>query len=42
MLVGQLCPGGRNAERRHQQELSADIGGGATFFDALVDVAPAS
>jgi anaerobic selenocysteine-containing dehydrogenase len=33
----KLCPGGRNANAVTSQEL-ADMGGGATFFDALVDV----
>jgi anaerobic selenocysteine-containing dehydrogenase len=36
----KMCPGGRNANAVTSQEL-ADMGGGATFFDALVDVAPA-
>ena len=36
----KLCPGGRNANAVTSQELT-DMGGGATFFDALVDVAPA-
>jgi anaerobic selenocysteine-containing dehydrogenase len=35
----KLCPGGRNANAVTSQELT-DMGGGATFFDALVDVAP--
>ena len=34
----KLCPGGRNANAVTSQELT-DMGGGATFFDALVDVA---
>jgi anaerobic selenocysteine-containing dehydrogenase len=33
----KLCPGGRNANAVTSQEVS-DMGGGATFFDALVDV----
>jgi anaerobic selenocysteine-containing dehydrogenase len=37
----KLCPGGRNANAVTSQELT-DMGGGATFFDALVDVAPES
>jgi anaerobic selenocysteine-containing dehydrogenase len=36
----KLCPGGRNANAVTSQALT-DMGGGATFFDALVDVAPA-
>ena len=35
----KMCPGGRNANAVTSQELT-DMGGGATFFDALVDVAP--
>jgi anaerobic selenocysteine-containing dehydrogenase len=35
----KLCPGGRNANAVTSQAL-ADMGGGATFFDALVEVAP--
>src|SRR6185295_17154638 len=35
------CPGGRNANAVTSQELT-DMGGGATFYDALVEVAPAS
>ena len=35
----KLCPGGRNANAVTSQELT-DMGGGATFFDALVEVAP--
>jgi hypothetical protein len=35
-----MCPGGRNANAVTSQEL-ADMGGGATFHDVLVDVAPA-
>jgi anaerobic selenocysteine-containing dehydrogenase len=35
----KLCPGGRNANAVTSQELT-DMGGGATFFDALVDVVP--
>jgi len=34
------CPGGRNANAVTSQELT-DMGGGATFYDALVDVEPA-
>ncbi len=34
----KMCPGGRNANAVTGQELS-DVGGGATFYDALVDVA---
>jgi anaerobic selenocysteine-containing dehydrogenase len=37
----KMCPGGRNANAVTSQEL-ADMGGGATFYDALVDVAPAT
>jgi anaerobic selenocysteine-containing dehydrogenase len=33
----KLCPGGRNANAVTSQEV-ADMGGGATFFDALVEV----
>ncbi|HSD26295.1 MAG TPA: molybdopterin oxidoreductase family protein [Vicinamibacteria bacterium] len=33
----KLCPGGRNANAVTSQEVT-DMGGGATFFDALVDV----
>jgi hypothetical protein len=33
----KMCPGGRNANAVTSQELT-DMGGGATFFDALVDV----
>jgi len=36
----KLCPGGRNANAVTGQEL-ADMGGGATFYDVLVEVAPA-
>jgi len=36
----KMCPGGRNANAVTSQELT-DMGGGATFFDALVEVAPA-
>ncbi len=36
----KMCPGGRNANAVTGQGLT-DMGGGATFFDALVDVAPA-
>jgi anaerobic selenocysteine-containing dehydrogenase len=35
----KLCPGGRNANAVTGQELT-DMGGGATFYDALVEVAP--
>jgi anaerobic selenocysteine-containing dehydrogenase len=35
----KLCPGGRNANAVTSQALT-DMGGGATFFDTLVDVAP--
>jgi anaerobic selenocysteine-containing dehydrogenase len=34
----KMCPGGRNANAVTSQEL-ADMGGGATFHDVLVDVA---
>jgi anaerobic selenocysteine-containing dehydrogenase len=36
----KMCPGGRNANAVTGQELT-DMGGGATFYDVLVDVAPA-
>jgi anaerobic selenocysteine-containing dehydrogenase len=36
----KMCPGGRNANAVTGQEL-ADMGGGATFYDALVEVARA-
>ena len=36
----KMCPGGRNANAVTGQELT-DLGGGATFYDVLVDVAPA-
>jgi len=36
----KMCPGGRNANAVTSQALT-DMGGGATFYDALVDVAPA-
>jgi anaerobic selenocysteine-containing dehydrogenase len=36
----KLCPGGRNANAVTGQGLT-DMGGGATFYDALVDVQPA-
>jgi anaerobic selenocysteine-containing dehydrogenase len=36
----KMCPGGRNANAVTSQELT-DLGGGATFYDALVEVAPA-
>ena len=35
----KMCPGGRNANAVTGQELT-DLGGGATFYDVLVDVAP--
>jgi anaerobic selenocysteine-containing dehydrogenase len=35
----KLCPGGRNANAVTGQALT-DLGGGATFYDALVEVAP--
>jgi anaerobic selenocysteine-containing dehydrogenase len=35
----KMCPGGRNANAVTSQDLT-DMGGGATFYDALVDVAP--
>jgi anaerobic selenocysteine-containing dehydrogenase len=35
----KMCPGGRNANAVTGQGLT-DMGGGATFYDALVDVAP--
>jgi len=35
----KMCPGGRNANAVTSQELT-DLGGGATFYDALVEVAP--
>jgi anaerobic selenocysteine-containing dehydrogenase len=34
----KMCPGGRNANAVTGQELS-DVGAGATFYDALVEVA---
>jgi anaerobic selenocysteine-containing dehydrogenase len=37
----KMCEGGRNANAVTSQELT-DMGGGATFYDALVEVAPAS
>ena len=37
----KTCPGGRNANAVTSQELT-DLGGGATFYDALVEVEPAS
>jgi hypothetical protein len=39
----KMCPGGRNANAVTSQEVT-DMGGGATFYDVLVDVAavPAS
>jgi anaerobic selenocysteine-containing dehydrogenase len=36
----KLCPGGRNANAVTSQALT-DMGGGATFYDVLVEVAPA-
>jgi len=36
----KMCPGGRNANAVTSQELT-DMGGGATFYDVLVEVAPA-
>jgi anaerobic selenocysteine-containing dehydrogenase len=36
----KMCPGGRNANAVTSQEL-ADMGGGATFHDVLVEVEPA-
>jgi anaerobic selenocysteine-containing dehydrogenase len=36
----KACPGGRNANAVTSQELT-DMGGGATFYDALVEVEPA-
>ncbi len=47
LLVGlsiwwaKMCPGGRNANAVTGQELT-DFGGGATFYDVLVEVAPAA
>lgn len=35
----KMCPGGRNANAVTSQELT-DMGGGASFYDALVEVAP--
>jgi anaerobic selenocysteine-containing dehydrogenase len=35
----KMCPGGRNANAVTGQELT-DMGGGATFYDVLVEVAP--
>ena len=37
----KMCPGGRNANAVTSQELT-DMGGGATFYDALVEVQPAA
>jgi anaerobic selenocysteine-containing dehydrogenase len=37
----KTCPGGRNANAVTSQELT-DLGGGATFYDALVEVEPVS
>jgi anaerobic selenocysteine-containing dehydrogenase len=36
----KMCPGGRNANAVTGQELT-DLGGGATFYDVLVEVQPA-
>ncbi|HEX6738716.1 MAG TPA: molybdopterin oxidoreductase family protein [Vicinamibacteria bacterium] len=36
----KMCPGGRNANAVTSQEIT-DMGNGATFYDVLVDVAPA-
>jgi anaerobic selenocysteine-containing dehydrogenase len=36
----KMCPGGRNANAVTSQELT-DLGAGATFYDALVEVRPA-
>jgi anaerobic selenocysteine-containing dehydrogenase len=36
----KMCPGGRNANAVTSQEVT-DMGGGATFYDVLVEVAPA-
>jgi anaerobic selenocysteine-containing dehydrogenase len=36
----KMCPGGRNANAVTSQGLT-DMGGGATFYDVLVDVQPA-
>jgi anaerobic selenocysteine-containing dehydrogenase len=36
----KMCPGGRNGNAVTSQAV-ADMGGGATFHDALVEVAPA-
>jgi anaerobic selenocysteine-containing dehydrogenase len=36
----KMCPGGRNANAVTGQELT-DMGGGATFYDCLVEVEPA-
>jgi anaerobic selenocysteine-containing dehydrogenase len=35
----KLCPGGHNANAVTGQALT-DLGGGATFYDVLVEVAP--
>jgi anaerobic selenocysteine-containing dehydrogenase len=37
----KMCPGGRNANAVTSQE-TTDMGGGATFYDALVEVEPAT
>jgi anaerobic selenocysteine-containing dehydrogenase len=36
----KMCPGGRNANAVTSQE-TTDMGGGATFYDVLVEVEPA-
>ena len=36
-----MCPGGRNVNAVTSQELT-DMGGGATFYDVLVEVARAT
>jgi anaerobic selenocysteine-containing dehydrogenase len=37
----KMCPGGRNANAVTSQELT-DLGEGATFYDCLVEIAPAA
>jgi anaerobic selenocysteine-containing dehydrogenase len=37
----KMCPGGRNANAVTSQEIT-DMGGGATFYDVLVEVEPAA
>jgi anaerobic selenocysteine-containing dehydrogenase len=37
----KLCPGGRNSNAVTSQGLT-DMGGGATFYDVLVEVEPAA